>query len=175
MEPKISPSRQKFRIAKRLSLALGKRLGGKLVAVFVCGSVATNTALPKSDIELVGVLDNNPEEKENVIRTINEELDKLPEKNVNFHRIRKQSFESLSQSKVTTGMMEETAAAMIKDYWAVPVFGNKDYLKQHQNSFSLPNLQKVREQLERGKKTNLVDPRKRILFKRSIKGRTRFF
>src|SRR3989344_1165736 len=152
MAHKITPSRQKFGIAKRLSFALEKRLGKKLIAVFVCGSVATNTALPKSDIELVGVLDTSKGDKD-VLRAINEELDRLGVGNINFHQIRKTVFELLGKSQIEGVLGEGFSAKMIKDYWAVPIFGNREYLDKHKDSYSMPNLQKVREQLIRAKET----------------------
>jgi predicted nucleotidyltransferase len=50
----VSPSRQKFRIARELVQRLAKdKEYGFVDGVFVCGSVAANLALPHSDIDLI--------------------------------------------------------------------------------------------------------------------------
>jgi len=50
--PKVSPSKQKMRIAHKFATELQKAMGDNLKAVFVYGSVAANMATPESDIDL---------------------------------------------------------------------------------------------------------------------------
>ena len=54
----MNPSRAKFRIAKRFVSELYKIYGNKLKLVLVCGSVGSNIATTKSDIDLVVAIDH---------------------------------------------------------------------------------------------------------------------
>jgi len=140
MAHKITPSRRKFRAAKALLIPLQEAFGKRLNAVFVYGSVAMNMAKPDSDIDVAVIL-GNPSDKDFEItegllnRRINSEMQLVI--------IPKQTFEMGLFTYLQRG--------------AIPIFGEKEYLKKFSAVFKYPSLEGIKRTYLNGEKV-ISDP-----------------
>jgi predicted nucleotidyltransferase len=115
---KISDSKRKFRVAKKFARELENYFGENLRCVLVIGSVASNMALPDSDIDVVAIVksdkginsDNYPE-----IVDIISRANKNPSDVIHFLGVR------FKHSLVFNKKLGGTLAA-------VPLFGSRTFI-----------------------------------------------
>ncbi|HZX33984.1 MAG TPA: nucleotidyltransferase domain-containing protein [archaeon] len=150
---RLTPSEERLFLAKKFAKDLEKIYGSGLRAVFVCGSVAANLALPDSDIDMVTVVDNHSEANTKLVDELfkTKQYSSLPMGNF---IIPTENFEAIRESPTP----EECEKKPILKYWprikrlledgAVPVFGGKNYLKKFLGvSFNYPSRKKIMARL----------------------------
>jgi len=157
MPHKITPSKQKFGVAKRAAQELLKIYGNNLKAVFVAGSVASNMALPKSDIDIGFIFGKNCP---TVVRGFEIQED-----------LRRKLGIEISPSFYSKIKFERDASWRYHVMGIIPVFDRQDYLKGIISRHGLaPNMEFIKARYS-GIKSKL---KRRTSFKRSIAGRKRF-
>lgn len=133
---KITPSKEKMRLAHKFAAELQKHMGNNLKAVFVYGSVAANMAVPRSDIDVLAVYRDNEFAKK-VMETsmFNPRWLQLTNK-IRLSQIEEGYFKDINFIRSGAGRMLLEGA--------IPIFG-KEYAMQHPNSWRFPNAQTIRE------------------------------
>ncbi|MDO8647525.1 MAG: nucleotidyltransferase domain-containing protein [Candidatus Diapherotrites archaeon] len=156
MAHKITPSRRKFGIAKRAAQELLNIYGNDLKAVYVAGSVASNMAVPGSDIDMALILEKNGPNVEKC------------------HELRIFLFEKLGQIFHISAWSPESFKNGIKRgdvKGIIPLFERENYLSSIARAHGLfPKREEIIDRYGNAKK----DISKRMPFKRSTTGRKRF-
>ncbi|HIH21780.1 MAG: nucleotidyltransferase domain-containing protein [Candidatus Diapherotrites archaeon] len=179
MPHQVTPSRRKFRIAKLFVKELHKIFGEELKAAFIAGSVAANMALPESDIDLVLVYlrphsssDKSIENRKKA-RELESEFKRKLNAEINDSVLSQSEFENLQYLSTANSVLaaDFKSIAEILSHGAVPIFGSKEYLQGLKGkAYNLPRFDGIKA---RGKYFESM--KKRTMFKRSKKGRQRFF
>ena len=180
---KPTPSRIKFRQAKKIVEMLRSWLGDELKSVFVGGSVAANMARSNSDIDFVFVCLDYERARKIMRRVLEEKL--LPNR-IDFKIIGASDFEAFTSLRA---MRKEQQFSWFAEHClpdelkfedalrsherlthgAIPVYG-KEYAYHNRRSWVLPNMSSIRKRYV-GEKPKL---RERVSSKRSKSGRQRF-
>ena len=175
---KITSSRMKFNEARRVSKKLHSLLGDNLKAVFVVGSVASNVALPNSDIDLLVVLQKcDYTVKQRINQFIPKVATHISSPINTILPIDAESFESVKHNREIT------------DHWgfhdnmlltgSIPIFG-KDYAMAHRDCWNLPRSESIKRKYPQNWDSmadfekHLKEMQNRTAFKRSKTGRARF-
>lgn len=190
MARKITPSRQKFRIAKLFARELQKIYGNDLKAVFVVGSVAANMAKPESDIDLIFVhgVTSSWQAFKNIGKVEELELDFKHKygQEISPRELNAESFELFGRMNIKPmrEFKKPTIAQLLLELsnpverqlfqyllqGAVPIFGDRKHLEKFEGKcFIFPKRQSIRARY-----TYKSEVEKRIQFKHSQKGKRRF-
>ena len=163
MSAHVTPSREKFRKARKIAGIARELLGSKFKGAFVAGSVASNMALPSSDIDM-GIVYN---EKMRWLSVLKVQLAwyRAIHRNVGFKAMRR-----LHPAFYTTLEVEHRARkGMLKGI--VPVLDPEGYLKKFVARHRLtPRKDFILERYGEYK----GGMQERVSFKRSKAGRKRF-
>ncbi len=147
--PEPTPSRKKFAIARRLAAELHKLSGDNLRTVLVGGSVATNTAMPNSDIDMVVVYNNDKAKTVyGNLNTIIYEASKAKEA-ISVWAISAKTFESYGtpMRRRFLRFFDITIPERLL-YCALPVFGH-EYANKHKSCWNRPTLKIIRKKYPR--------------------------
>ncbi|MDO8647534.1 MAG: nucleotidyltransferase domain-containing protein [Candidatus Diapherotrites archaeon] len=158
MAHKITPSRQKFRVARQAVQELLKTYGTNLKAAYIAGSVASNMALHDSDIDLGLIFEKKPSLSE--MAEIEARLEKINPaiQTPGFYGAK--GFET--RLKINRGFFEGM----------LPVFEREKYITNFVRHYRLaPNILSIRKRYIATKANRIAE---RAEFKRSVAGRKRF-
>ncbi len=148
---KLTPSKQKMQQAHKFAAELQKRMGENLKAVFVCGSVAANMAVPKSDIDVVIVCRGNEHVKNAMAPLLSNARSLQLISKIRWFPIEEGPFKDINFRRAAGRMLLKGA---------IPVFG-KEYAMQHPNSWRYPNAETIR-----GRYSGNPTMNERLAFKR---------
>ncbi len=135
---KMTPSKEKMRLAHKVAAELQKQMGPNLKAVFVYGSVAANMATPEADIDVL-VVCRNCKGTQTAIKTIRAKPLTLKQLTNEIHM-----FPLEDGYFADVRCMHNSKLGKILLGGAIPIFG-KEYAMQHQGSWNFPNAKTIKK------------------------------